>query len=97
MENGEEGAQEEYALIASEVEESIAIRQQEEEHEAALLEMLDEERLQYVGSMVLGMNDALVELTLYHPIDGIRWMAFIKNSKRLKQNDIIKFYTSNII
>ena len=63
MENGEEGAQEEYALIASEVEESISIRQQEEEHEKALLGMLDEERLQYVGSMVLGLNDALVELT----------------------------------
>lgn len=63
MEKGEEGAQEEYALLASEVEESIHIRQQEEEHEKALLDMLDEERLQYVGSMVLGLNDALVELT----------------------------------
>ena len=39
------------------------IRQQEEEHEKALLEILDEESLQYVGSMVLGLNDALVELT----------------------------------
>ena len=38
-------------------------KEQEEEHEHALLEMLDEERLWYVGSMVLGMNDALVELT----------------------------------
>ena len=63
MENGEEGAQKEYELLVEEVAESAAIRQQEEEHEAALLEMLDEERLQYVGSMVLGMNDALVELT----------------------------------
>ena len=63
MELGEEGAQEEYALLAQEVEESIQIRQQEEEHEQALLAMLDEERLQYVGSMVLGLNDALVELT----------------------------------
>ncbi len=63
MEKGEEGAQEEYALLAQEVEESKFIRQQEEEHEAALLDMLDEERLQYVGSMVLGLNDALVELT----------------------------------
>ena len=63
MEKGEAGAQEEYALLASEVEESIAIRKQEEEHEQALLGMLDEERLQYVGSMVLGLNDALVELT----------------------------------
>ena len=63
MENGEENAQSEYDQLASEVEESIQIRQQEEEHESALLAMLDEERLQYVGSMVLGLNDALVELT----------------------------------
>ena len=63
MENGEENAQEEYEQLATDVPESIAIRKQEEEHEDALLEMLDEERLQYVGSMVLGLNDALVELT----------------------------------
>ena len=63
MERGEGHAQEEYASLAQEVEESTHIRQQEEEHEHALLGMLDEERLQYVGSMVLGLNDALVELT----------------------------------
>ena len=63
MERGEENAQAEYALLAQEVPESIQIRRQEEEHEQALLGMLDEERLQYVGSMVLGLNDALVELT----------------------------------
>ena len=63
MENGEGAAQKEYELLASEVEESVMIRQQEEEHEQSLLSMLDEESLQYVGSMVLGMNDALVELT----------------------------------
>ncbi len=63
MENGEEASQKEYDIIAEEVKESIDIKKQEEEHEAALLDMLDEERLQYVGSMVLGMNDALVELT----------------------------------
>lgn len=63
MERGEENAQTEYALLAQEVPESIQIRRQEEEHEQALLAMLDEERLQYVGSMVLGLNDALVELT----------------------------------
>lgn len=63
MEHGEDAAQDEYALLANEVEESILIRQQEEEHEKALIDMLDEERLQYVGSMVLGLNDALVELT----------------------------------
>ena len=63
MENGEEGAQTEYELLAREVEESERIRREEEEHEQALLAMLDEERLQYIGSMVLGLNDALVELT----------------------------------
>ena len=63
MERGEANAQIEYDVLAQEVAESVAIRQQEEEHEQALLGMLDEERLQYVGSMVLGLNDALVELT----------------------------------
>ena len=63
MERGEENAQGEYALLAEEVEESRAIRAQEEEHEKALLQILDEESLKYVGSMVLGLSDALVELT----------------------------------
>lgn len=63
MERGEEGAQDEYALLMEEIPESAEIRRQEQEHEEALLSMLDEERLQYVGSMVLGLNDALVELT----------------------------------
>ena len=63
MERGEENSQAEYALLAEEVEESVHIRTQEEEHEQTLLSMLDEESLQYVGSMVLGLNDALVELT----------------------------------
>ena len=63
METGEEKAQTEYEVLTQEVEESASIKAQEEEHEEALLNMLDEERLHYVGSMVLGMNDALVELT----------------------------------
>jgi len=78
MERGEENAQVEYALLAEEVEESIAIRHQEEEHEKALLDMLDEERLQYVGSMVLGLNDALVELT-----GSLAGFAFALQNNRL--------------
>lgn len=62
MERGEEAAQSEYALLAEEVPESVTIKEQEEDHEKALLEILDEESLQYVGSMVLGLSDALVEL-----------------------------------
>jgi len=63
MEKGEENSQAEYDALSMEVEESVVIKQQEEEHEKALIDMLDEERLKYVGSMVLGLNDALVELT----------------------------------
>ena len=63
MEKGEGNAQAEYEQLATDVPESITIKTQEEEHEEALLGMLDEEVLQYVGSMVLGLNDALVELT----------------------------------
>ncbi len=78
MEKGEENAQDEYALLSEEVEESVRIRQQEEEHEQALLAMLDEERLQYVGSMVLGLNDALVELT-----GSLAGFAFALQNNRL--------------
>lgn len=35
----------------------------EERHEGELLAILEEERVTYIGSSVLGMNDALVELT----------------------------------
>ncbi len=41
-------------------------------------------------------GNALVEVTLYRPEDGILWWAFIKNAKRLKEDDIISFYTDEI-
>lgn len=63
MEKGEEGAQANYAEISRVIPEIIKIHADEEEHEAKLLDMLDEERLRYAGSVVLGLNDALVELT----------------------------------
>jgi len=63
MENSETVAQKNYAALAKEVPECEKIQAQENEHERALMGMLDEERLKYVGSMVLGLNDALVELT----------------------------------
>jgi len=34
-----------------------------QEHEQELLDIIDEEKLHYLGSMVLGLNDALVELS----------------------------------
>jgi VIT1/CCC1 family predicted Fe2+/Mn2+ transporter len=63
MEQGEAGAQASYAEIAKDIPEVIRIHADEEAHEEKLLEMLDEERLRYAGSVVLGLNDALVELT----------------------------------
>ncbi len=41
-------------------------------------------------------GEAEVEVTLYHPENGLTWWAFIKNSKRLHQEDVITFYTSEI-
>ncbi len=63
MERGEEVAQKNYADIARVVPEAKEIQHQEDVHEERLINMLDEERLRYAGSIVLGMNDALVELT----------------------------------
>lgn len=63
MEKGEDKANLAYAEIAKEVPEAQKIAADEEAHEKELIALLDEDRLQYVGSMVLGLNDALVELT----------------------------------
>jgi len=63
MERGEESAQSIYAALSSDIGEVKTIMKEEKEHEERLLSLLDEERLQYTGSMVLGLNDALVELT----------------------------------
>lgn len=41
-------------------------------------------------------GDALIEVTLYRPEDGIRWWAFVKNSKRLHSGDVAFFYTADI-
>ena len=63
MEDGEDDASVSYEAVSHEVPEARRIGEDEQRHEQALIQMLDEERLQYVGSMVLGLNDALVELT----------------------------------
>ena len=63
MERGEEKAQGNYAELKGKIPEIDQWIHDEEVHEQKLLGMLDEERLRYAGSVVLGLNDALVELT----------------------------------
>ena len=63
MEKGEERAQAGYSKLKGIVPEIEKWIHDEKSHEQALIGMLDEERLRYAGSIVLGLNDALVELT----------------------------------
>jgi VIT1/CCC1 family predicted Fe2+/Mn2+ transporter len=63
MERGEQAAQENYASVAPEIPEAEKFQHEEDAHEERIIAMLDEERLEYAGSVVLGLNDALVELT----------------------------------
>ena len=62
MESKEEGAQEFYNNFKDN-EDMMRINEEENEHEKKLIEMIDEERLGYMSSVVLGLNDALVEFT----------------------------------
>jgi VIT1/CCC1 family predicted Fe2+/Mn2+ transporter len=63
MEAGETDAQENYGLYEAEFEPASLMAKDENEHEQELIGLIDEERLRYTGSIVLGLNDALVELT----------------------------------
>ena len=63
MEKGEEKAQSNYDKLSEFFPEARQIMKDENEHEKQLINLIDEKRLRYVGSMVLGLNDALVELT----------------------------------
>ena len=63
MEGGEKNAEYIYSKIVAEVPDAKKIAFDEEEHENKLIAILDEDRLKYVGSMVLGLSDALVEIS----------------------------------
>jgi VIT1/CCC1 family predicted Fe2+/Mn2+ transporter len=63
MERGEEDAQVIYEKISEQVPSAEQIVYDEGIHEQKLVNMIDEDRLKYISSIVLGLNDALVELT----------------------------------
>jgi len=63
LEKGEQDAQTAYAEMAKTIPEARSIVDDEDKHEEELIDLLKEKKLDYVGSIVLGLNDALVELT----------------------------------
>ena len=63
MQKKESLAQYGYEQMQKELPEAAKMLEDERRHEKELYNMLDEERLHYIGAMVLGLNDALVELT----------------------------------
>ena len=63
MEGVEKRAQSYDKALIDKIPEIQVILANEETHERELIALIDEERLKYVGSVVLGLNDALVEFT----------------------------------
>jgi VIT1/CCC1 family predicted Fe2+/Mn2+ transporter len=63
LEKGEDLAQDAYEKIKAIAPEVEKIISDEGRHENELIDLIDEERLKYASSVVLGLNDALVELT----------------------------------
>jgi VIT1/CCC1 family predicted Fe2+/Mn2+ transporter len=63
MEGVEKQAQSYDKALINRIPEIQTILTNEETHERELIALIDEERLKYVGSVVLGLNDALVEFT----------------------------------
>lgn len=59
----EQKAQKHYQDISKKVPGAKNLIKDEKRHEQHLINMLDEERLHYTGAIVVGLNDALVELT----------------------------------
>jgi len=63
LERGEKSAKINYDALTVYLPEAKQIAEDEDRHEKELLGLINEESLQYIGSIVLGLNDALVELT----------------------------------
>ena len=62
MEGNEEQTQATYSKILKDLPEEKQILAEEIEHEKLLIEMIDEKRLNYLSSIISGLNDALIEL-----------------------------------
>ncbi len=63
MEGGEAKAQVFYDRVSAQYPQAKKIQRDEKRHEKKLITLLEDQRLVYASSIVLGLNDALVELT----------------------------------
>ena len=68
MESGESKAQKSYESLINKLDEKEKeifqnILLDENKHEKELIRLIDEEKVNFIGSIVLGINDALIELT----------------------------------
>lgn len=63
MEQGEGQAKINYEALSEYIKDAKKIAKDEDVHESQLISLIQEEKLDYAGSIVLGLNDALVELT----------------------------------
>lgn len=63
MERGEKVASDVYEAMGNEVADVTPLLADEQRHEKDLLSLIEEERIEYAGAVVLGLNDALMELT----------------------------------
>ncbi len=78
MERGEEEAQATYEELSKFVPAAKTMVIDEHEHERQLIDLIDEERLRYIGAIVRGLNDALVELT-----GALSGLTFVLHNTRL--------------
>ncbi|KKQ35414.1 MAG: hypothetical protein US50_C0015G0006 [Candidatus Nomurabacteria bacterium GW2011_GWB1_37_5] len=62
MERGERVSSSFYESI-SDSSDALKMMEEEREHEKKLISLIDDKRIEHMGSFVLGLNDALVELT----------------------------------
>lgn len=63
LERDEDKAIKTYKRLSAHYPQLEELVKDESNHEALLIDMIDEEKLKFIGSIVLGLNDALVELT----------------------------------
>jgi VIT1/CCC1 family predicted Fe2+/Mn2+ transporter len=63
MERGEDLAAGLYGVLKKQLPELAELFLDEQRHEAEVLGLIQEDRIEYAGSIVLGLNDALTELT----------------------------------